>query len=245
MPTSLIWFLLVPLWGPQQSPATQPPKPQNQPAAKGTAKPKDQTSGTSNDRLFFTLPNFFTLENAADAPPLTAGQKFKTTARSSFDPVELAWYGLLAGISQWENDDAVYGQGMEGFAKRYGVRFADGTIENFFTKAIFPSVLHEDPRYFQMGEGGFPHRALYAVSRIFITRTDSGASTFNFSEVVGSAAAATVSAYSYHSSDARNITSASHVWFTQMCFDALSNGLKEFWPDIHRKLSKSKSGQNH
>ncbi len=71
---------------------------------------------------------------------------------------------------QWENSEPSYGQGAKGYAERYGVRFADGTIENFMTKAIFPSVLHQDPRYFQSGQGGFMHRTMYAVSRIFVTR---------------------------------------------------------------------------
>src|SRR5271166_4467109 len=89
MHISLIWLLFSPLWVQEQGPAPAPPastvgrKPDNQAASKGT----------SHDRLFFTLPNFLTLENADDAPPLTPGGKFKVTARGSFDPVEFLWYG--------------------------------------------------------------------------------------------------------------------------------------------------------
>jgi hypothetical protein len=104
-------FTLISLWA-QDQPLAPAATPQNQspnqlPAAqKDDSKSADRAkpnNGTSKDRLFFTLPNFFTLENAADAPKLTAGQKFKTTARSTFDPIEFAWYGAQAGISQWRD----------------------------------------------------------------------------------------------------------------------------------------------
>lgn len=236
-----LWLFLVSSLSGQQGPPA-PSAPQDQPPTQATAKANTKGSGTSKDRLFFTLPNFFTLENAADAPPLTAGQKFKTTARGTFDPVEFGFYGIQAGISQLGDHDAVYGQGVEGYAKRFGVRFADGTVENFFTRAIFPSVLHQDPRYFQLGEGRFWHRTFYAVSRIFVTRSDTGAAEFNFSEIIGSGTAAAISSYTYHPRDARNVASVLDIWGTQVGYDTLSIVLKEFWPDIRRKLSHSKGG---
>lgn len=232
-------LLLLPSLGyaqPVQNPVQEPAAAQNTKQKKKSTK---RTDGTSNDRLLFVLPNFLTLENAANTPPLTTGQKFKATARGTFDPVEFVWYGMQAGISQARNDDAIYGQGMEGFAKRYGVRFADGTIQNFFTKAIYPSLLREDPRYFQLGEGGFLHRTFYAVSRVFVTRTDAGGNTFNFSEVLGSATAAGISSYTYHPADAHNVDNALHVCVTQVAYDVLSNVVKEFWPDLRRKLHKT------
>src|SRR5271170_3398051 len=80
----------------------------------------------SKDRLFFALPNFLTLENSAHVPPMTTGQKFKVAIRSSFDYVQIPWYAALAGISQAENSEPGYGQGAEGYAKRFGSQFADG-----------------------------------------------------------------------------------------------------------------------
>ncbi|MGA2135261.1 MAG: hypothetical protein ABSH50_23485 [Bryobacteraceae bacterium] len=242
-----IWFLIAPLWGQDQTPA--PASAPSDPSA-GTAQDSGQsnqpkpTPGTSKDRLFFTLPNFLTLENAADAPPLTTGQKFAVTARGSFDPVELAWYGALAGIGQAENSDPTFGQGVDGYAKRYAENFADGTIENFMTRAVLPSVLHQDPRYFQLGKGGFWHRVGYAVGHIFITRSDAGATQFNFSEIVGSASAAGISTFTYHPHDERNLGNAVKVWGTQVGFDTLSNVVKEFWPDIRRKLRHGKAAQS-
>ena len=126
-----------------------------------------------------------TVENANHIAPLTTAQKFKLVARSSFDPVEFPYYAFLAGIGQAENSEAGYGQGAIGYAKRYGSNFADGTSENFFVGAVFPSLFREDPRYFQDGKGTFLHRAGYAVTRVVVTRTDSGHTMINLSELAG------------------------------------------------------------
>ena len=201
-------------------------------------EPDGATSGTSKDRLFFTLPNFLTLENANQVPPLTAGQKYKVVARSSFDYAQYAWYGFLAGISQAENSEPGYGQGAAGYGKRYGAALADGTIENFLTSAVLPSLLRQDPRFFQSGHGGFWHRTGYAMSRVFVTRGDSGNSQANYSEIFGSAISAGISTYSYHPRGDRNVGNAASVWGTQVGYDTLTYVVNEFWPDIRRKLRK-------
>jgi len=221
-------------------PAGQPAASQSTGAAHGNDKSRNQ-SGISKDRLFYALPNFLTLENAGQVPPLTAAQKFKVTLRSSFDPVEYFWYGALAGINQAENSESGYGQGGAGYGKRFGAFFADGTIENLTTSAVFPSLLHQDPRYFQMGTGGFLHRAGYAVSRIFVTRTDSGHSQINYSELIGSATAAGISTFTYHPVGERNLSNAVSVWGSEVGYDALTYVIREFWPDIRRKLRRSKA----
>jgi hypothetical protein len=229
----------------ETTPATPTPQ-QSQPDDK-TGKTKDDgdkknpaQSGTSNDRLFFALPNFLTLENADQVPPLTAGQKFKVVTRGSFDYIQIPWYGFLAGIGQAQNSEPGFGQGAEGYGKRLGATFADGTIENYMTGAILPSLLHQDPRFFQSGEGGFWRRTGYAVSRIVVTRGDSGRHQFNFSEVFGGAAAAAISTYSYHPSEDRTLSNTASVWGTQAGYDTITIVIKEFWPDIRRKMSKNK-----
>jgi hypothetical protein len=234
---------------PQQTPpAAQPadssaanqsqpaPETKNNPGGQGN----EQANGTSNDRLFFALPNFLTLENVGQVPPLTTGQKFKVVARSSFDPAVFVWYGFLAAVSQDENSEPGYGQGAAGYGKRYGAALADTTIESFLTGAVLPSLLRQDPRFFQSGEGGFGHRVAYAISRIFVTRTDSGGQQFNYSEIVGSAASAAISTYSYHPSGDRTFTNTMSVWGSLVGYDTLTIVVKEFWPDIRRKLRKKK-----
>jgi hypothetical protein len=122
------------------------------------------------------------------------------------------------------------------------LRFADGAIENFMAQAVFPSLLHEDPRYYQLGKGRWVHRVGYAVKRIFVTRTDSGGDQFNYSEFLGAATAAAISTYTYHPRDERNVGNLAGVFGTQIALDALGYGLKEFWPDIRRLLHKPKAG---
>ena len=253
-----------PTQAPQQQPATTPPASQD-PSKQDPGKKNGQeaggqgkVAGTSNDRLFFALPNFLTLENGGKLPPLTAKQKFAVVARSTFDPVSIPWWGALSAISQAENSEPAYGQGWEAYGKRYGTTAGDSLVENFLVGAVFPSVLHQDPRFFQSSKGGFARRSWYSVTRIFVSRSDSGHAQFNYSEVFGSATAAAISTFSYHprstfistptnphlfiASD-RTLRNAGDVWATQLTLDTITITLKEFWPDIHRKLAhKSKQG---
>ena len=247
----------------ESKPTPKPDSPaqeQSKPTAvvPGSSTPQGKVQGTSNDRLFYTLPNFLSLENAGKVPPLTAGQKFKVVALGSFDYIEFPWYGFLAAISQAQNSEPGFGQGWGGYGKRYASAFADGTIENFTVGALLPVILHQDPRFFQSSEGSFTHRAGYAVSRIFITRTDSGNSQFNYSEIVGSALSAAISTNTYHPrsmiiatksgprflpSD-RTLSNTASVWGSQIGYDAITIVVKEFWPDIHRKLSHQPKKSN-
>jgi len=206
---------------------------------------EQQQTGTSKDRLFYTLPNFLTLETK-NVPRLTTKDKFKVVTRGTFDYVEIPWYGFLSGISQAENSEPGYGQGAAGYGKRFGAAFADGTIENYMTGAVLPSLLRQDPRFYQSGEGSFLHRTGYAISRIFITRADSGRNQFNFSEIAGSALAAGISTYSYHPREDRTLPNTLSVWGTQVGYDTITIAVKEFWPDIRRKLQKHRqAGMPH
>jgi hypothetical protein len=259
---------------PSQSAPQSNTKDESKPTPKSGAPAQEQTSppstipgasstpgkvaGTSNDRLFYALPNFLSLENAGQVAPLTAKQKFSVVARSSFDYVQYPWYGFLAGISQAENSEPGFGQGSAGYGKRFASALADGTIENFMVGAILPSLLHQDPRFFQSGEGSFTRRVGYAISRTFVTRTDSGNAQFNYSEIVGSALSATISTNTYHprstiiatksgprlyGSD-RTLTNTASVWGSQLGYDSITIVVKEFWPDIHRKLSHKPKKSN-
>jgi hypothetical protein len=224
---------------PQQPAAATSSRDQSKAGDETNADPKAEEAlqnGTSRDRLFYTLPDFLTVQNAGTLPPLTSSQKFKVVARSSFDYVEYPWYGALAGIGQAENSEPGFRQGAAGYGKRYGASFADGTIENFMTSAVLPSLLREDPRFYQSGTGTFWRRTGYAISRIFVTRTDSGHEQFNFSEVIGSGLSAGISTYTYHPRADRNLPNAATVWGTLVGYDTLTTVVKEFWPDIRRKL---------
>jgi len=250
---ALCFALLQTLAFAQQPSAQQPSNPPGQATQSSTPSGQQQQSsdknenpeknppvGVSKDRLFYALPNFLTLENSGEVPPLTTKEKFKVVTKGSFDYVQIPWYAFLAGISQAEDSEEGYGQGAAGYGKRFGAYFADGTIENYMTGAILPSVLRQDPRYFQSGKGSFMHRTGYSVSRIFLTRGDNGRQQFNYSEVFGSAISAGISTYSYHPHADRTLPNTVSVWGTQVGYDTITLVVKEFWPDIRRKMSKNK-----
>ncbi len=233
---------------PPQSTPSQPGSSQNQPSQPQTQTPPAGDSNTQivtpsssanvpkNDRILYALPNYLTVENASSLPPLSAGQKFKLVAEGTFDPLEFAFLALEAGVNQASNTNPTFGQGFKGYGKRYALAFTDNASENFATGAIFPALLHQDPRYYQMGKGRFLHRAEYAGMRIFLTRSDSGKTQFNYSEIFGSALAAGIS-NAYHPPP-RTLGSNISVWWTQIGWDAVGYEMKEFWPDVHRYLGR-------
>jgi hypothetical protein len=158
-------------------------------------------------------------------------------AQGTFDPIEFAFLALESGVNQASNANPTFGQGLKGYGKRYALAFGDNTIENFMSAAIFPSVLRQDPRYFQLGKGSFLHRAAYAGLRVLITRSDTGKRQFNYSEIFGAATAAAISD-TYHPGP-RTFGSSVNVWATQVGWDAVAYEMKEFWPDIHRYIQRS------
>jgi hypothetical protein len=190
-----------------------------------------------NDRIFLVIPNYTTVEVPTTFTPLSAKANFVLGAEDAFDPYSFPLAGVLAGIAQAKNDDAAWGQGFKGYGKRYAAGFGDATIGSFMTTGVFPSIFHEDPRYFRIGSGGFWHRSGLAVKRLFVTRTDSDHSQFNYSEFVGNAAAASIS-LTYHSREERNLSTVTGDFETQIVIDFLANQLKEFWPDIRHKIFK-------
>jgi hypothetical protein len=195
----------------------------------------DQQSDQSSGRLFGVLPNFLTVDKSSHVPPLTTEQKFNVTVRTTFDTAGLLFAGGLAGIREAVDTDPQFGQGVSGYFKRYGLAFADGTTENFMVNAIFASTLSQDPRYYRMGQGGIWHRAAYSASRAFVTRGDSGRAQFNVSEIGGSGVAAAISDV-YRNANDRTVGKTVITWWTQIGLDTMSFAIKEFWPDVRRKL---------
>lgn len=213
--------------------------PQNDPSDQSKQTEKEPEK-TKNDRMFYVMPNFLTVGNQSKVAPLSWKQKFAITAKGSFDPYEFVVVGVLAGTRQAENAYPAFGQGFVGYAKRYGTAFADQVDGNIMVGGLYPTILKTDPRYFQLGKGKFIYRFGYALSRIFITRRDSGGRLFNFPEFAGNATAIAISNVYYPSAD-RGFSAGVNNWGVQMGIDAFGNELKEFWPDIHRRLSKKKN----
>jgi len=195
----------------------------------------EKETGTVNDRIFEVMPNYGTVETSKDLPPLTTGQKYRLANAGVYDYFTFPFIGALAAIDQANNSPKSWGQGWRAYGKRYGASFADNGIGTYMTTAIFPSMLHEDPRYYQLGKGTFARRAYHAIDRLFVTRTDSGGMRFNTSEVVGNAAAAAFSNV-YHAPDDRTFGRNVGTLGMLIMWDGVSNEMKEFWPDIRRKV---------
>ncbi len=220
---------------PESAPTPPPAKEKDKPGETVGKSKLEKETGTVNDRIFEVLPNYGTVENAKDLPPLRTGQKFRLATAGVFDWGAYPFNGILSAIAQAKNDPKEWGQGWDAYGERFGASFADNSIGTYMTTAIFPSLLHEDPRYYQLGRGRFAHRAYHAIDRLFITRTDSGHSHFNYSESVGNAAAAAISNI-YHVSSDRTASRNATTFAFLILYDGLSNELKEFWPDIRRKV---------
>ena len=204
----------------------------SEPPAADSVQPK-------NDRIFGVLPNYRTVENPNIRPvPLSTRGKFKLALEDSFDPYAYVIAGAFAGFGQTKDDPKSWGEESWGpFAKRYAASFADQTNENIMTEAVVPSLLKEDPRYFRLGTGGFFKRTGYAVSRIWVTQTDAGHRTFNFSEIMGAGASAGISNIYYPRED-RTMSANLSRWGVMVGEDTFFNLLKEYWPDIHHKILK-------
>src|SRR5215469_13523863 len=212
---------------------TDPPSGTSAPPAVIPA-PNPPVQAPEDKRIFGVLPNNRTTENSIPFHKITGWQKMAIAAKDSFDWPVYPTSALFATLYQLENQNPSFGQGMEGYAKRFGTAYGDQMIGNMMTEGIVPAVFHQDPRYFRLGEGTKKSRALYALSRIVIAKMDSGRNTFNFSEWGGNAVAAAISNAYYP--DTRDWDDNLQKLLIACSTDAFSNVLKEFWPDVKRKL---------
>jgi hypothetical protein len=151
-----------------------------------TVQVKDQ----EKQRVFGLIPNFY-VSYVPNAVALTPKHKFELAWRSASDPVTLIGVGVLAGIDQAGDRWNAYGQGVQGYAKRYGASYANVFAATFIGGAVLPSVLKQDPRYFYKGKGSKRSRILYALATSsIICKGDNGRWQPNYSNVLGSFAAA-------------------------------------------------------
>jgi hypothetical protein len=195
-----------------------------------------QNKGTYSETHIIVVPNYSTVNDPTKAfVPLTTSQKFVIAAHDSFDPFNWVLTAVYAGVYQKENQYSGFGQGGQGFAKRYGAVFADGAISTYISEAIMPAMLHEDPRFFRLGEGTKWHRIRYAFTRILVTKTDSGGQRFNNSEIWGNMIAAGISNLYYPAAN-RTVGVTFEKFGVGVISDASFNVLKEFWPDMKHKV---------
>jgi hypothetical protein len=193
-------------------------------------------SGTEDKRILWFFTNHRTTDDPGALPKLTPRGKLGIAFGDATDRAIFLQTAFISGLGQATNANPLFGQGIEGYARRFGTTYADFAVENMMTEGIFPTLLHQDPRYFRRREGTGRSRLGYAISRLVITRTDSGRNQFNFSEVVGGATSLAISNAYYP--DGRSVGNNMGRYALQLGFDAASNVLKEFWPDLKRKLPR-------
>ena len=209
--------------------ADTPPAPPPPPQQPGQTEPPPP-----DKRIFGVLPNYRTANSTAVYMPITVKQKFTIASKDSFDYPLLGLAAVIAAWGQADNSHPEFGQGWAGYGRRVGTSYADQAIGNMMTEGIFPSMLREDPRYFRRGYGTVWSRTWYAATRVFVTRTDSGGTRFNFSELLGNATGTAISNAYYP--DTRDVGDNVEKLGSQIGIDAVSQVLKEFWPDVKRKL---------
>jgi len=225
------------------NPAPAPPP--ESPVARPSQKPapedkKDDAEAQQSKRMFYVIPNFAAVNAHTQLSPMSTREKFVLAAHDSLiDYSSFVWTGILAGQAMALNSDPELGHGAAGYGRYYWRTFADGVSGTFFTEAIVPAITHEDPRYYTMGEGGFFRRTGYAISRTFVTKTDSGGTSFNWSEVVGNGLEAGLS-NAYYPPQERGLSQTARNFGTQMESAVLNHVFQEFWPDIRRKVFRGK-----
>ena len=187
-------------------------------------------------RLLWIIPNFRTSPTLTAYKPLTPAQKFRIATLDSFDRGTVALGVLFGAEAQLTASNPSFGQGVRGYARYFGTAYGDYVIGDYMTEAVFPAILHQDPRYFRRGTGIGWSRLGYAVGQIFWTHNDSGRGQFNFSELAGNSTAVAIS-MAYYPENRDAVDGISKLG-SQLGVDMGSNILKEFWPDLERKFAR-------
>jgi hypothetical protein len=201
--------------------------------------PAPQDTKTERDpqtkRILGIIPNFRAISTDAKLPAQSVKEKFVTASEDSFDYSAVFIPALLAVYSMETNATPEFGHGGVGYARYLWHSAVDQTSENYMVEFVVPAVSHEDTRYYTLFRGGIMKRTGYALSRAVVTRSDSGKSVFNFSEVVGAGASAGLSNL-YYPSRERSLGNTGKEWGIDVAVDAASFVVKEFWPDINHWL---------
>jgi hypothetical protein len=200
---------------------------------------EEQVKEQEKQRVLGVIPNFY-VSYVPNAVPLTPKQKFGLAWKTTIDPVTFALIGVIAGVQQAQNDFSGYGQGAEGYAKRYGASYADFVSGTFIGGAILPSLLKQDPRYFYKGSGSVRSRALYAMANSVICKGDNGRWQANYSNIFGSLAAGGISNLYYPASDRNGAALTFENGLIGIGATAAANLLQEF---LIRKLTPSVAKQ--
>lgn len=203
----------------------------------------EELRAEESQRILRVMPEF-NITDLQNAAPLSSGQKFQLALKSDVDPFSFVVAGIVAGIGQAQKESPGYGPGMQGYAKRFQAAYLDSFDGDILGNAVFPSLLHQDPRYFRQGTGSFNSRLMHAISSAWRCKNDNGKWTWNYSNLLGNLAAGGI-ANTYYASADRGAAPTFERALTVTAEGAAGSVFYEFWPDISRKfLSKKKKLQS-
>ncbi|HEY9126964.1 MAG TPA: hypothetical protein VIM62_07540 [Acidobacteriaceae bacterium] len=226
------------LWAQEQTSTT----PQSSSSAAAASQAAGDESGQQTKRILGIVPNFRAVSADTKLPPQTVKEKFMDATEDSFDYSSIFIPAAIAGFDMARDSVPEFHQGAAGYARYFWHSAVDQTSENYLVEFIVPTITHEDTRYYTLGHGGFLHRTGYALSRVVVTRSDSGREVFNASEVIGSGAASGISSL-YYPSRERSFGNTAEEWGLDVGIDSASFVFREFWPDVNRHLFREKRTQ--
>jgi hypothetical protein len=195
------------------------------------ARPATDPSKQQPKRIFGVMPNFRAVSPGTIPPPLTFKQSLKLATQDSFDYSSFIFVGITSAMAYGTDVHPQLGSEPSAYWAYYWRGFVDKTDGNYWVICLLPTVLHQDQRYYALGEGGFWKRTTYAATRIFVAHKYDGNNTFNVSEVMGRAIAQGISV-SYYPSSSNTGEKFAEKYAYALGRDALTNVVREFWPDI-------------
>ena len=191
-------------------------------------------------RVFHLLPTFPIVPEGVPFEPLSSGDKFCLAADHTVDRVTPLKAAVAAAFGQAINTPTGYEQGWDGYGKRFGSAVGTIAFNELFSTYIFPGILHQDPRYFRSGQGTNGQRIKYALTRVLVTRTDSGGNAFNWSYLLGTAFAS-AAANIYYPDRNRSFGDTFAQAGTTFGLGAGVNVLQEFLPELEHKFLKRRA----
>jgi hypothetical protein len=199
-------------------------------------KAQEQLEEQEKQRVMGVMATFNTTRNP-DALPLSSGQKFQLFFKSETDPWPFLLAGVVAGINQADDSDEEWGQGAQGYAKRFGAAYTDSFIGNFFGNAVLTSWWHEDPRYYQKGTGSWEGRALWAATSTVWCKRDKGTWGPNYANVAGNLIGSAIARIYYPASE-RHVGDTIIDGLTVSAEGIVGSEVIEFWPDMVRRYRR-------
>jgi hypothetical protein len=200
--------------------------------------PKKASLDERPPRLFWIIPTYKVTESKTPTL-LSPGQKIHIVVNDLTDPYTIGYTAFIAGIAQANNDFPAYGQGTQGYFKRFGAAYADQASAGFFGGFLFPSLLHQDPRYYRMGSGPVRKRFVHSLIRPVVTYNDSDGKAFNWSGLLGSLAASGL-ANAYYPEEDRGAGKTFARVGMGIPYSVIDHLVDEFGPDLERKFHKKK-----